>query len=327
LHSGYADGTPSGEYFPETHYVQVGDGSAITGILRYYDRQMIFTREAAYASVSESTTDALGRTRRVYPVHLISAAAGNLAVGSACLVGNTPVSVTAGGLCRWQIDSLRDETNATVFTHRIAAGLRRMSLEKLRLFYHAAKERLYIWSPKEFFYVYDGATDSFWRYEGWEPRCFFEDSAEGELYFGTETGRLCRVGGSDDDGAPIAAYWHSSELDLGLPSHSKTLFRAAVLCKALSDPCLRLQWSADVEGRSVPNNGEEARRVARPLFHFGELCFSRLGFLTGYHACNLLFPLRIRRFRRLRLCLKECSTQDLQVESIRLWGRCHDKQV
>lgn len=327
LHSGNADGAPSGEYFPETAYVQVGDGSAITGILRYYDRQLIFTREAAYACHGESATDAFGRSRNYYPVQLISGAAGNLAVGSACLMGNTPVSVTVGGLCRWQVGSLRDETNAAVFSRPIGKGVQELLSQGIRLFYHGAKERLYLWSEQGKFYVYDAPTDSFWRYEGWKPTCFFEDRAKGQLYFGTAKGGLCLVGGTDDDGAPIEAHWYSRELDLGASSHTKSLFRAGVVLQAQANPKVKLECFADVEGKACPNSAKLAWEEEKPLVDFSQWSFSLLSFLTADYARNLLSPLRLRRFRRIQLCLREKSDRALQVESIRLMGRINDKQV
>ncbi len=41
------NGVPSFEYFPESAYVLVGDGSELTDVIRHYDRQLLFTRNAA----------------------------------------------------------------------------------------------------------------------------------------------------------------------------------------------------------------------------------------------------------------------------------------
>ncbi len=327
LHSGYADGRPSGEYFPETHCVQVADGSALTGVLGYYDRQLLFTRENAYVSAAQSETDAFGRVRTRYPIHRISTAAGNLSPANACLAGNTPVSVTAGGLCRWNSDSLRDETNATVFSQRISVGLGKLAPESLRLFYRRGKQQLYLWSPQKAFYVYDQPTDSFWRLDGWKPECFFEEVATGALYFGTKTGQLCLVGGTDDDGVPITAHWDSGELEIGSGFYGKHLYGLAATVSACAQNRLRVRWTADVEGSSLPNGGEILLESRQDVTDFSRWDFSRLSFLTAYHARNLSKRLRVRRFRRIRLRLEECSDCRLQVESIRLWGRIHEKKL
>jgi len=50
-HSGVVNGKPCFGYFPENGYTVIGTGSPITSILRHYDRQLIFTRDAAYIPI------------------------------------------------------------------------------------------------------------------------------------------------------------------------------------------------------------------------------------------------------------------------------------
>ncbi len=326
FHSGSADGKPCLGYFPEIHYTRVGDGTPITDILRHYDRQVIFTKDCTYYSCPQSSTDQLGRVRTLYPVYLLSAAAGNLAPGNASFAENDPVTVTAEGLCRWMATNVREEKNARVFSGRIKKGLSATDLSKVLLYRRPSDGCIYLVTQEKDIYVYSPSLDVFWRYRGWKPTCFFEEEG-GSFYFGTADGKLCAVEGRSDDGVGIDAHWSSTELSLGDEVHTKTLHRIGVKMAADEENRVELSWTADVEGKNLPNGRSRILKSDSSLFSFGELAFDRMSFNTAYHRRKLSVRAEARRFHRIRLKLCSQGTWDAQIENLTLTGTVNDKKV
>lgn len=318
------DGVPSFEYFPESAYVSIGDGSPVTDIIRHYDRQIIFTRNAAYYSYPEIRTDALGRERTVYPVKALSTAFGSISFGQAVLMENDPVTVTPSGLCRWLSTSIRDEKNAVIFSGRISGILEKTDLSALKLFRRQSDGRLLMTTVKGDVIVYSPRTDQFWLWRGLGPYCFFE-SKDGLLFFGTYDGRICLMGGSDDDGLPIDARWCSAPLELGEGHRSKTVWR--LLADSSTGAEIKLDWSADDEGRNLPAHGRTELKSRLAGFAFGKLDFSSLTFNTQDLPKPLKVRVRIRRFKRLRIILGVHGRDPVEIDGLTFYGTVNDKYV
>lgn len=326
FHSGSAEGKPCLGYFPEINYTLVGNGAAVTDIVRHYDRQVIFTEEGAYSSYSLRLTDALGRVRVQYPVYPLSSAMGSVAPGSAVLLGNEPVTITGAGLCRWRSTNVREEKNAVLFSQPIASGLRKTDLKKAFLFFRSFEGCLYLVTEERDVYVYSPRLDAFWLYRGWEPSCFFEE-AEGGFYFGTDDGRLCLVEGHSDDGEEIEAYWSTTELDLGNGSYTKTLHRIGVRLTGGVENGLVLSWTADVEGNSLPNGKSRILQSKHRLFSFEEMGFEDFSFNTAFSSRLLSLRPEARRFGRIRLRLYSKGSREVQIEELSLRGTVNDKKL
>ena len=318
------NGVPSFEYFPESAYVCVGDGSEVTDVIRHYDRQIIFTRDAAYYSYPETYTDALGRDRTIYPVKALSTAFGSVSFGQAVLMDNDPVTVTPSGLCRWLSTSIRDEKNAVIFSGRIAGVLKNTDLSALRLFRRQSDGRLLMTTVKGDVIVYSPRTDQFWLWRGIGPYCFFE-SGEGELFFGTYDGRICLMGGGSDDGLPIDARWSSAPLELGNSHRSKTVWRLRADSSSGAD--LKIDWSADVEGHNLPGHGTLLMKSRLGGFSFPGLDFSIFSFNTQNLLRRLRARVRIRRFRKMRIVIGAYGTEPLEISGFSFYGTVNDKYV
>lgn len=327
FHSGLVNGVPSCEYFPETNYTLVGDGSAITDIVRHYDRQLIFTREAAYYSYPQTGTDSLGRTRTAYPVYALSTAAGSVAPGTACLVKNDPVTVSWGGLCRWQSTALREEKNARVFSERIQGALEHRDMTCLRLFSCKSQDTLWILTQEGDIFVYAARVDCFYKFTGLDCYSLWEDPVEQQIYFGTRDGRICQIGGTSDDGRAIEAYWQSGELDFSYPSYTKSLFRLGVEMTPCEDNALSVHWSCDVEGKNLPNSATKRFASQQRLFGWEGLDWSNFSFNTAYSRRLLTRRMEARRFSALRLTLRSGDPRELEISQLRFWGVCNDKII
>ncbi|MBQ9545235.1 MAG: hypothetical protein IJV00_08925 [Clostridia bacterium] len=318
------NGVPSFEYFPESAYVCVGDGSPVTDIIRHYDRQIVFTRNAAYYSYPETYTDALGRDRTVYPVKALSTAYGNVSFGQSVLMDNDPVTVTPSGLCRWLSTSIRDEKNALIFSQSVSGFFSGTDPESLKLFMRRSGGTLLATTLKGDVLVYSPRINVFWIWRGIGPCRFFENGA-GELFFGTYDGRICRMGGASDDGLPIEARWCSAPLELGEGNHSKTVWRLRADCT--SGGGLKIDWTADTEGRNLPGHGKVGLRCGFGSFDFSNLDFFDFSFNTQDLIRRLKARVRIRRFRKLRVVISSVGREKTEIESLSFHGTVNDKYV
>lgn len=226
-HSGMADGLPDMGYFPVLNYTLIGDGAPVTGILRHYDRQLIFTERAAYYSYLAYQTEADGRNRAIFPVLPLSDDRGNLPAGQPLLMENEPVTVTEAGLFRWVSTNVRDERNARLFSRPVREYLSAMDPRAVRLFNRKSEGELYIACGQEIL-VYRYGVGAFYRYRLTDLSVCYLAARDGEFYFGTAH-RICRAGGETDLGQPIPAWWTSPFLTLSAKGREKNLY-SAVLC-------------------------------------------------------------------------------------------------
>lgn len=204
-HSGVVDGKPSFAYFPELAYTLIGSGTPVTSILRHYDRQLIFTENAAYYSYLEYTVGESGNLVASFPVLPLSGDRGCAPEGEALLVENDPVTLMNGGLFKWIGTNIRDERNAKNISAPIALALQKERAEHALLFYRKAKSELYLCFGGRV-YVLNTEKKCFYYYQLPEILGFAE--RENELYFYTE-GEIFRVFGKLDAGKDIPFFWES----------------------------------------------------------------------------------------------------------------------
>ena len=245
-HSGMVDGEPSLEYFPENAYTFVGSGAPITAIMRHYDRQIIFTENAAYYSYLEYLTGENGKLIASFPVFPLSDDRGSLPPGQALLIENTPCSFNKEGLFRWVSTNIRDERNAVCISQAIAQRLRQEDASRAILFHRKANSELFICCQGHL-YIYNYRLKVFYYYEIPDASGFFE--VEGVLYF-FDASSIFVVGGTTDDGAPISAVWSSKTFSFQNPLKKKNLHRFLLYAKAPDGASAEIRLDADGGARS-----------------------------------------------------------------------------
>lgn len=224
-HSGIVEGEPSFEYFPETGYTFIGSGSPITSILRHYDRQLIFTEEAAYYSYLEYMTGESEKLIASFPVLPLSDDRGCVPEGQALLVENTPCTLGRNGLFRWVSTNIRDERNAVLFSEPIDAALQKETAERAILFNRKGTSELYLCFGSHL-YVYNYRLGLFYYYEVSEIQDFCE--TENGFYF-VSGKNIFRVAGDSDNGKEIPAVWRSKPLSFSTPFQEKNLYWLTLL--------------------------------------------------------------------------------------------------
>ncbi len=219
-HSGIVEGEPSFEYFPETGYTFVGSGSPITSILRHYDRQLIFTEDAAYYSYLEYMVGESEKLIASFPVLPLSDDRGCVPEGQALLVENTPCTLSRNGLFRWVSTNIRDERNAVSFSQPIDVALQKETAEHAILFNRKGTSELYLCFGSHL-YVYNYRLGLFYYYEVPPVLGFCE--TENGLYFAAGK-NVFRVEGESDDGEEIPTLWRSKPLSFTVPFQEKNLY-------------------------------------------------------------------------------------------------------
>ena len=299
-HSGVVDGRPSFSYFPAFGYTFVGTGAPITAMIRHYDRQLIFTEQAAYYSYLEYMTGENGKLVASFPVLPLSDDRGSAAFGQAIPVDNTPCTLTETGIYQWISTNVRDERNAVCISDSIAHALQKEDLSDGILFYRKASSELYAVFGRRV-YVYHTRMKLFYSYVYPEVICGLLEVGN-DTYFYTEKG-IFLIGGETDDGESISASWYSGDVFFGDGGRSKSIYGASLLGHADKESSLELFLLDEDGGVRVERNG----------------------FLRGSgRYCVWRMRLRLRRCRRLGVGIRSVDGSP-GFRGIRLVGKVMDK--
>lgn len=324
--SALAEGQPSACYFTESGMTGIGSGEKICDIIRHYDRQLIFTPHSAYYSYIEYKQDGLGRTFASFPVYSLSSGKGNIAPGQAVLIDNAPCTLSEEGLIRWTSTNIRDERNAVCFSGRIHKYLAAEELKQAIVFDRASRGELFVTVGSRC-YVYNYRLDLFYYYEDIPAVCWCEDE-KGELYFGTDDGRICRVGGMNDDGKAINAVWESDMTALGDTAHLKNAYSLTIGLLPDADAQAEIGWVSDrASSEQYGKRSAQARGIASTL-DFTNIGFDRLSFYSVCGAYMSTVRLNARRFGQIKLVLKNDSMDSsMSILSLCLTGEVTSKRV
>lgn len=181
-----ADGSSTDVYFPITDTVSVTDGRyPITALCRHYDRLLIFTaRETWMADFTKSAGSPY-----IVP---INSSVGCISENGAVLGGNSPYTVSEGGIYRWTSNSdERNECNAVLISGEIGDMLDSSFFDHAVAFY--LRERGEVWfadpdSDEQQVFIYSVSGQRWYRFDGIAVDKFF--SYKGEVECSTENTSL-----------------------------------------------------------------------------------------------------------------------------------------
>lgn len=169
FHSELANGIPSAEYFPVNNFTLIGNDE-ITCIVQQYNKQLIFTKNAAYYSYCELNTDSLGNVYSSFPVFNLNGEKGCLLLMNGCVIDNMPVTLCGDGLNVWESTSVENEKNAVCISGAIS------ETAKLAITFGVDSGNVKLFdfpiSRELFFYaggtlnVYDYTNGRWYRYNG-----------------------------------------------------------------------------------------------------------------------------------------------------------------
>lgn len=154
-----------------------------------------------------------------------------------------------------------------------------------------------------------GGTENDYRYE-----CYFWDNVpaicmttdnDGNLWFGTEDGRLCRFKNKEDgmlrfsdDGQAIRAVWSTPVSDDKAIQHFKTLLKKGclVVLAPYSKSSCRIYYAVDGKNQKLVKEGQ--MDIAS---FFEEVDFSRFTFVASSGPREIYFNRKQRKYKRLQL--------------------------
>ncbi|MBE6538495.1 MAG: hypothetical protein E7671_03415 [Ruminococcaceae bacterium] len=226
-----ADNTSNDVYFPVTDTVSVTDGRyPITALCRHYDRLLIFTAKETWMADFTKTSG----SPYIVP---INSSVGCLSENGAALGGNSPYTVSEGGIYRWTSDSdERNECNAVLISGEIGDMLDSSFFDHAVAFY--LRERGEIWfadpdSDEQQVFIYSVSGQRWYRFDGIAVDRFFSYKGEVGMLYGKYIFAFSDVNLFDSSAngvvkSNIEAYYESNLTDFGYPERVKHLKRVLV---------------------------------------------------------------------------------------------------
>lgn len=212
------DGVPRADYFPDLNVAHVGDeNTAITAMIRHYDRLLCFKLDSAWAIGYSQVTLADGTVTAGFYVSPINRSVGNCAPGQAVLVENRPRTLDGRSVVEWKSTSSSgningDERNAERVSQRVDETIRTFDLETAKTFYDKYAHEYYVIGADGTALVHGIDADAWYVYTNFAARCLI--NYKDELYFGTADGYLRHFSTQyfSDEGEAIDAYWESGSM-------------------------------------------------------------------------------------------------------------------
>lgn len=212
------DGLPRADYFPDLSVAHVGDeNTAITAMIRHYDRLLCFKLDSAWAIGYSQVTLADGWVTAGFYVAPINRSVGNCAPGQAVLVENRPRTLDGRSVVEWKSTSSSgningDERNAERVSQRVDETIRTFDLATAKTFYDKYAHEYYVIGADGTALVHGIDADAWYVYTNFAAKCLI--NYMDELYFGTADGYLRHFSTQyfSDEGEAIDAYWESGSM-------------------------------------------------------------------------------------------------------------------
>lgn len=212
------DGLPRADYFPDLNVAHVGDeNTAITAMIRHYDRLLCFKLDSAWAIGYSQVTLADGTVTAGFYVSPVNRSVGNCAPGQAVLVENRPRTLDGRSVVEWKSTSSSgningDERNAERVSQRVDETIRTFDLATAKTFYDKYAHEYYVIGADGTALVHGIDADAWYVYTNFAAKCLI--NYMDELYFGTSDGYLRHFSTQyfSDEGEAIDAYWESGSM-------------------------------------------------------------------------------------------------------------------
>jgi hypothetical protein len=310
------DNSSGAEYFPANSHADIGSfETAITAIIRQYDRMIILKERAAYYSYYELVED-IGS----FPVYPLNGSIGNVAFNQAQLIQNNPVSIFSG-VYEWVATAVRDERNAVYISKRVQPSLDEVDLAQAITYDYEYKGEYWLCVGK-IVWVFNYRNGTWYKFELADtPTCFLV--IDKELYFGTDTGQIMGFVkdqfGDDlrhDNGQDITYRWEMGFYDFQAEWLRKFVNRIWVSIQPGSKEKVKLTWQADrtVSGREY--------LIQYNLMDYTKIDYTNWSYLTYYNPQPIRLKVKAKKFVYLKLIFENTTkTERATILSINLLAR------
>lgn len=217
IYSGLADGVPSAEYFPATHFIDVGrKNENVTQLSTQYDRQFIF-KEHSTSWCQYEYDSSLGVTFPTYP---LNDSVGCTYTGTGQVIENNPLVLYGKNLYEIFSSYARDERYIKYKGQRIQALLDALTITGIVTLDNEAEREYWLAIGKNAF-VYRFDLDVWYVYEFADTVSSLCRTADG-VCIGTTGGQLMLCDDSlTDNGTAIESYIETDWLDYNAPAIKK----------------------------------------------------------------------------------------------------------
>ncbi len=298
-------GNPS--YMPDLHYSNIGQSNTrIMGYSKLGDGRLAIHKERNY---QDSTVFfRRGELINGQPQYFIQEGATGIGAVSRyafAMLENDPLALSGEGVFATVPvqNSLTNEKYAVIRSALITPRLvREPNLEEASaivyrgFYYLCAGEHVYVADARQKS-LSDNVTGQYqyeWYYlDNIDARVWFEQ--DGELMFGTRSGKLCRFykeqtpGGYQDEGRPIRAYWRTPILSFGTMTRYKTLKNLFVTLNPYIRSTVTLSYI-------VKGMKRDKRTVGLNTFAFEDIDFADFTFETDTFPRIRSTNIKERRF-------------------------------
>lgn len=304
LYSGIdGNGMPSAEYFPDLNVMGVGEANTpITGMIRHYDRLLVFKRDAAYSVVYSTLTLADNLVTAAFYVDTLNREIGCHATGQMALVNNNARTLYGNAVYEWALvtTATRDERNAKRISDPVTATLSEFSLENCVTFDDNRRQEYYIlWDGKAIVNHY--GNKSWYYYDDFPANAMA--MLDDERYFGTPEGKIMHLSRAyrSSDTRPIDAYWESGSMDFDRDWRKKN----SVLTWTAMQP--EVQSRVQVTAESSRDSSYARRVISSNVANFTHVDFNHWSFKTNQKPQVVRERIKVRRATYYKLIYQSSS--------------------
>ncbi|WP_101908873.1 hypothetical protein [Marasmitruncus massiliensis] len=302
-------------YFPDLNYARVGaEGTRIMGYLPLGSSLAIIKEDNQQDSTIFLRSAELSTGGEVlFPMRQGIAGVGAIAAGSVRMLRDEPLFLSHTGIYGIATNAITYERTVQNRSYFVDAKLTKepnmekaVAIEWNGYFICCINSKCYILDGKQNkSYKPQSYGDYVYECYHWEniPAVAFMEH-DGDLYFGTEDGRICRFNNDiatmdkyNDDGAAIVARWSTKSDDDGDFMRRKSMIKKG--CGVMIKPFTRS--SVKVLLRTEADLGKQVRYETMDIWDWTDIDFSRIGFNSNDAPQVVSFNTKLRKYIALQI--------------------------
>lgn len=308
-------GEPSALYFPAMNEVAVDmSGSPVTGLVRHYNKLLVFKPDGAYTITYEPVTLEDGSTIAGFYLRSANREFGNEALGQIQTVNNYPRTLCKGGLYEWRITSsyYRDERYAVRVSAPVERSLSKADVSKIvtcddnfnKTYYIFLNDgegtilvNRYALSKEGVWTVYKSNLCTNVRYATMYAKSMVI-ATDTELFWFDENSNVDDPVTPGDANQKISALWESGQMSFGADYRKKHSSKIYVSLLPEARSSMVVTASTDRREQYMEKN------IGVNIFSFGNLDFARFSFNMNATPKIQRVRLKVKKFVYYKLIFK-----------------------
>lgn len=299
-----ADGGQRADYFPDLNVVNIGDeNTPITALIRHYSSLAAYKTESAYSINYGQITLVDGSLTSAFFVLPVNRSIGNIALGKAQLVDNSPRTLFNSAIYEWKNNAsyasnlTTDERQAQIISQRVFRTLGGMDLTTAYTFDDNERQEYYV-IQNDIAVINNYATDTWYLYNAVGVDRLI--AIDGQLYGCTMAGDIVHFSRSyqNDNDVAIDCYWRSGSIDFGKAWQRKYSNRIFVTMKPESH--------AYVVVTVITNKKDQFadKEVSYGILDFIDMDFAHFSFGTNVRPQTARIKIKAKKFAYYQLIFK-----------------------